>query len=132
MPDTEKNNRPISSLFSDLLNELTELMRQEILLAKREFSDKVNQITSGGVSLAAGGAVLFAGFLALLHCAELALANVMAPWLAALIVGGVVAIVGLILVLKGRSKLKTANLAPQRTMESLQRDKELAQEHVRR
>lgn len=132
MPDTEKNNRPISSLFSDLLNELTELVRQEILLAKREISDKVNQITSGGVILVAGGAVLFAGFLALLHCAELALANVMAPWLAALIVGGVVAIVGLILVLKGRSKLKTANLAPQRTMESLQRDKELAQEHVRR
>ena len=130
MLDTEKNNRPISALFSDLVNELTTLVRQETLLAKRELSDKVSQVTSGGVSLAAGGAVLFAGFLVLLHCAELALAQVVAPWVAALIVGGAVALVGLIMVLKGRSNLKATNLAPQRTMESLQRDKEFAKVHI--
>lgn len=132
MLDTDKNDRPISSLFSELLNDLTLLVRQETMLAKREISDKVNQIISGGISLAAGAAVLFAGFLVLLHCAVLALSNAVAPWLAALIVGGVVALVGLILVLKGRSNLKVDNLAPERTIESLVRDKEVAKEHVRR
>jgi hypothetical protein len=52
------------------------------------------------------------------------------PWLAALIVGVVVAIIGAIMLQKGRSNLRPTNLAPQRTAASLRRDKEFVKEHV--
>jgi hypothetical protein len=52
------------------------------------------------------------------------------PWLAALIVGTIVAIIGAVMLQKGRSNLKATNLAPQRTAASLRRDKEFAKEQV--
>lgn len=127
---TEKEHRPISSLFSDLINDLTKLFRQEILLAKTEISEKVGQATSGGISMIAGGAVIFAGFLVILNGAVLALANIWAPWLSALIVGGVVVVIGALFLSKGRSNFKAKNLAPRRTTESLRRDKELVRDYV--
>ncbi|MFZ7127692.1 MAG: phage holin family protein [Desulfobacterales bacterium] len=126
--NSEKNS--ISSLFSTLLGDVTQLFRQEVLLAKTEITEKINQAASGGISLAVGGAVVFAGFLVLLHAAVLALSNVVAPWLSALIVGGVVVIVGVVFLMKGRSNLKSRNLAPTRTTASLRRDKDLAKQYA--
>lgn len=128
----EKDNYPISTLISDLVEDLTQLFRQEIILAKTEMSENISQVVRGGVGLAMGGMVLFAGFLVLMFCAVLALANVMAPWVAALIVGGVAALMGLVLLAIGRNKLKAQNIAPLQTVESLKRDKELAKEHTGR
>ncbi|MDQ3196963.1 MAG: phage holin family protein, partial [Pseudomonadota bacterium] len=52
-----------------------------------------------------------------------------AAWLSPLIVGGIVAVIGLIMLMKGKSNLEAHNLLPQRTLNSLQRDKDLATEH---
>jgi hypothetical protein len=53
------------------------------------------------------------------------LSNVVEPWLAALIVGGVVTLVGAILLASGRRKLEPRNMVPSRTTESLRRDTEV-------
>ena len=54
----------------------------------------------------------------------LALSIVLAPWLSALIVGVVVAMIGAVLLANARSHLKPENLAPKHTMDALKRDKE--------
>lgn len=127
-------DRSIGTLVSELSQETTTLLQQEIALAKTEMSEKVSQVSTALVSLALGGIVLFAGILVLLDAAVFGLSEVMppdlTPWLPALIVGVVVAIIGAIMLQKGRSNLKTSNLMPQRTATSLQRDKNMVKEQV--
>ena len=127
--------RSLTGLFADLWRETTTLVREEAELAKAEMSDKVSQVGSGIGALAIGGAIAFAGFLLLLGAAVAGLAQVLppdlAPWLAPLILGVVVTVVGLIAVAKGRTHLKARNLTPTRTTQSLRRDAQLAKEHMR-
>ena len=51
-------------------------------------------------------------------------------WLAALIVGGVVAAVGFLLVRKGQSDLSATRLAPERTAANIRKDLNLMKEQV--
>lgn len=128
-------DRSIGTLVSELSQETTTLLQQEIALAKTEMSEKVSQVSTALVSLALGGLVLFAGLLVLLDALVYGLSEIMppdlTPWLPALIVGVVVAIIGAVLLQKGRSNLQTSSLMPQRTATSLQRDKNMVKEQVR-
>jgi uncharacterized membrane protein YgdD (TMEM256/DUF423 family) len=127
--------RSLIGLFSDLWRETQTLVHQEAQLAKAEISQKVSQVTTGAGEIAAGGVVLFAGFIVLLFAAvgalQLMIASEHAIWLAPLIVGVVVMIVGYIVLSRGRKQLQAENLAPERTMESLQRNATLAKEHAK-
>jgi len=125
-------DRPLTGLLTELAQETTTLVRKEVELAKAEMSEKVNQATAGAVSLAAGGMVAFAGVIFLLLAATFGLAKFMEPWLAALIVGGVVTILGVVLVSMGKSKLSARNLQPNRTISTLQDDKRWAKAQMSR
>ena len=90
----------------------------------------------GGLScgIAAGGAGIFAGFIILLSSAVNALAPYLPPnmaaWLAPLIDGLVIIIIGYIIYASGKSALDASNLKPSRTVASLQQDGQLVKEHV--
>jgi formate/nitrite transporter FocA (FNT family) len=131
-PDRTGTDRPLTGLLTELAQETTTLVRKEVELAKAEVSEKVSQATTGAVSLAAGGLVAFAGLIFLLLAATYYLATMMEPWLAALIVGGVVTLIGVILVVIGKSRLNTRNLQPTRTLATLQDDKRWAKEQLGR
>jgi uncharacterized membrane protein YqjE len=124
-----KEERTISQLFTELTKESSDLVRQEVHLAKAEMSEKVSQAGSAVAMLAAGALVAFAGLLALIAMLIIALNGVMQTWLAALIVGSLVVIIGAALVQKGRNELKAKNLVPRRTAASLRRDGQLVKEH---
>jgi hypothetical protein len=130
-----KGDRSFGSLFTELTQETTTLVQQEVALAKAEMSEKISQVGSGLATLIIGGFILFAGLLKLLDAAIFGIAELLppdlTPWLAALIVGVIVAIIGAVMLQKGRSNLKSGNLAPRRTAESLRRDKEFAKEQIR-
>lgn len=130
MQVTTKDERSLASLFKELTGEMSVLVRKEVELAKVETTEKVTQAGAGLASLAVGGAVAFAGFLVLLAALVLGLGQVMALWLAALIVGVVVLGIGFMLLQKGRDNLKAQNLTPRRTVESLRRDKQFAKEQM--
>ncbi|TDX31633.1 putative superfamily III holin-X [Modicisalibacter xianhensis] len=134
--DDEKNRTESSmlgSLVSNLTDEVRTLIRGEVRLAQAEMTEKASQASKGAGSIAAAGAVLFSGFLVLLAAAVYGLDTVIdygsTPWLSALIVGGVVLIIGAILLQAGRKKLKRLQLAPERTMASFRNDKDLARHH---
>lgn len=130
--DTPRDDRPLTSLFSELATETSALIRKEIELGKAEMSEKAAQAGKGAASLAIGGAVAYAGLIFLLLAATLALSNAVAPWLAALIVGAVVVIIGLVMLASGRNKLKASNLAPNRTIETIKDDGRWAKAQVGR
>jgi xanthine/uracil permease len=130
-----RDDRSIGTLVSELSQETTTLLQQEIALAKTEMAEKVSQVSTALVRLALGGLVLFAGLLLLLDAVVYGLSEIMppdlTPWLPALLVGLVVAIIGAVLLQKGRSNLQTSSLMPQRTATSLQRDTHMVKEQVR-
>jgi glycerol uptake facilitator-like aquaporin len=129
------DDRSLGTLVADLTRESTTLVQQEMALARAEVSEKVSQIGTALASLIIGGLVLFAGLLKLLDAAIYGVGELfppdLGPWLAALIVGAIVAIIGVVMVQKGRRNLQPHHLVPQRTVDSLQHDKEFAKEQLR-
>jgi hypothetical protein len=126
-----RSERPVGGLLSDLARQFTLLLRQEMALARAEIVDKIGQLGSATGLIAAGGLIAFAGLLYLLAAATLGLGKVVEMWLAALIVGGVVLLVGAGLALLGRARLQASNLVPLRTVRSLKDDAAWAKEQVR-
>jgi len=127
-----RDERSLGELFAELTRETSTLVRQEVNLAKTEMTQKASEVGKDVGFLAAGGAVLYAGFLALLAAVILGLTGLGLPaWLAALVVGLVVGAVGVFLVQRGRDALRRTNLAPQQTIETLKEDTEWAKQQTR-
>lgn len=112
-------------LLSRLMSELATLFRKEVALAKAELTQAAAQTKRGVMAMAMGGAVLFAGAAVLLAAIVMLLAQVMAAWLAALLVGALLAIVGLVMLQSGKKQFNPAGLKPERTQESLRKDKDV-------
>jgi len=130
-----RSDRSLPELFADLSRETIELVRKEIALARAEVSEKVSSAERGLSALAIGAAIMLAGLFILLQAVvkgvEVVLPPELAPWLAPLIVGLVIAVIGYIMVRGGRTRLQPEQLVPHRTVDSLRRDKAVAQETVR-
>lgn len=118
-----KEGPKVYSLVKHLVDDVAILIRKELALGVSEVSESINDTKKGIGGLVSGAAVLNAGFLFLLAAATLGLAQVMAGWLAALIVGGITAIIGLTMVNSGKKKMEASNFKPRRTMEEMQKDR---------
>jgi len=128
MTDVElaRENRSLGELFGDLTRDIVTLVRKEVELARTEMSEKVAQAGKNVGFLAAGGAVAYAGLLALIAAliitlpqhTELSLGG------SAFLVGAVVAGLGGFLVWKGLEALKHLDLAPRATLETLKEDQQ--------
>ena len=125
-----RSGRPVAALLSDLAGESSMLVRQEIALFKAELNEKLAQIGLGAGALAAGGVIAFSGWLALVAAAIIGLSYVLAPWLAALIIGIVVIALGAGPALFGKSRLKADALVPRRTLNSLREDEAWIRDQV--
>lgn len=117
-----QDDRSLGELFSDLTRDMGTLVRQEVALAKTEMTEKVSYIGKNAAMVAVGGALLYAALLALLVTCVVALANAMPWWLAALIVTIVVAIIGGVVTWLGIERLRKAQLAPTKTVDTIKED----------
>ena len=124
------DERPLGELFSDLVTETTTLVRNEVALAKVEMTQKATKIGRNVGSLVIGGAIGYAGLLAICAAVILLLDRVMPAWLAALAVGVVIAIVAWVLISKALTALRSLDMKPQQTVESLKEDAQWIKEQV--
>ena len=115
-------NRPLGDLFGDLATEMSNLVRQEVALAKVEVTQKAKYVGRNVGYLVVGGAVAYAALLAILAAIIMLLARVMPHWGATLIVGVVVGAVGWMLIGKAITALQQADLTPRETVETLKED----------
>lgn len=128
--------RPMTGVISDIFRDISDLVREEIALAKAEASEKFTKMQVALIAIATGGAVAFAGLIVLLDAAVYALGNVMGPLvqrfpaLPALIVGAVVVIAGVIMIKLGADRFSANSLKLTRTMESVERDRVVVKEHM--
>jgi hypothetical protein len=126
-----RDGRSLGELFSELAQETSTLVRQEANLAKTEMSQKASTAGKHLGVLAAGGALAYAGLLAILAGVIALLNDVMPLWASALLVGIVVAIVGYLLIRKGLDALKRDDFAPRETIETLKEDQQWAKEQTK-
>lgn len=132
MQARQRDDRSLGELFSELSHETTTLVREEITLAKAELADKAAEVGKDVGFLAIGGAVLYAGFLAFLAACILALQLIVHLWwLSAAIIAVVVLGAGYALVRRGLDALRQANLAPNRTLDTLRQDAAMLKEQTR-
>ncbi len=115
-------NKPLGDLFSDLASEMSNLVRQEVALARVEISQKAKYAGRNIGYLVVGGAVAYAALLAVLAAVIMLLDRVMPAWGAALLVGLVVAGIGWLLIGKAMSALQQMEVTPRETVETLKED----------
>jgi Putative Actinobacterial Holin-X, holin superfamily III len=118
----EVEQTSIGELIGNISNDLSQLFRQEVELAKAELKQEAAKAGKAGGML--GGAA-FAGYLAVVllsFALVFALSNVMDPGWAALIVAVIWLIVGAVLYANGRKKLKDVDPVPHRTVDTLKED----------
>ena len=137
--EREARSTSVTDLLKDLRDESTRLIRQEVALAKTELSEKASRITKstavsiGGLLVALIGATLIFQAISALLAVWLAETDLgeHAIWLAPLIVGTLVAIIGALVARNFMKKIKGEHLVPEKTIDSLKRDKEWIQNKVR-
>lgn len=111
-----------ASLLSRLVGDCAALVRNEIALAKAELSESTTRAKAGVAALIGAAATLLAGSLALIAAIILGLAEVMKPWLAALIVGVAISAIGFLLLQAARKKLLPPHLEIDRTRNAVRHD----------
>lgn len=130
-----KEPRSLPDLVVHAMREMGDLVQTETRLIRSELSDKITQIEIGGGTLVAGAICLLVALITLTGALVSAVAQIGDPdigagW-AALIVGVVIAVIGVLLLMKGKKELDPGNLMPNRTTNQLGKDAKLAKEHTR-
>jgi len=126
------HTRSLPEVFSDLLGQVTMLLRKEGQLARAEISENIGKAAAGLGFIVAGAVLLIPALVILMQAAVTALIayGLAAHW-SSLIVGGLVLVLGLILLLVGLNRLKVETMLPNKTIHQLQQDASVAKEQVR-
>lgn len=122
MSTTPERKRSLFSLIGDLPGLLMNLVREEIEQLKQEMISKAKHAGVGIGLLVAAGTFLFFALAVFIAAAVLGLATVLPAWAAALIVGGVILLLGVILIAIGVNQLKQGSPTPTKTIDSIHKD----------
>lgn len=113
--------RTLGQLVADATRDISSIMRSEIALAKAEIGADAKKAGAGvGLFVAAGIFAFLALILLLISATYGLVAAGLAPWLAFLMVGGGLLVVGVLMVLVGVSSLKKIKGKPERAIKSTQ------------
>ncbi|CAN5294013.1 hypothetical protein BH09ACT5_BH09ACT5_23730 [soil metagenome] len=115
--------RGLFKLIADIPTLLMDLVRGEIESFKQELIGKL-KLAGVGLGLLAGAATFaFFALLVLIAAAVLGLATVLPAWASALIIGGAILVIAVILALLGVTSLKKGvPPAPTETIKSIKKD----------
>ena len=128
--ETPAGPRSLAELLGDLVRDLNGLVRSEGRLVRAELREAGRDMVAGLQLVGAGAVLMAVAMLVLMQAAVVGLAEYVGAMWASLIVGGILAVIGLSLIAAGRKNLKTSNLVPERTIEQTSRDVRLAKEQL--
>jgi hypothetical protein len=128
---TPQTQRTVPELLGNIVDNIQQIIRSEFRLAKAELREKASRASKPATTLGAGFLLGLYGLGFLLLAAVYTLSMVMAAGLAALIVGGVLALVSVALVTSSAKKLKALNPAPERTIQTLEENVQWAKDQIK-
>lgn len=121
----------IQGLVAGALRAAGDVVRGEIALLRQEMADNVREVAIGVAAMAAAAMFAVVGLLVLIDALVKWLATIVhSEALSALLVGGCLLAVAVILVLVARGRLSASTLVPTRTSRQLRQDAEAIREQV--
>jgi hypothetical protein len=120
-PD-EVGDASVGDLIGNISNDLSQLFRQEVELAKAELKQEAGKAGKAAGMLSGAGLAGYLTVVLLTAALVAALSNVMDPGWAALIVAVIWAAIGAVLFVVGRNRLKAVDPMPRRTVETIKED----------
>jgi hypothetical protein len=129
-PEHRADDASVAELMGGLVSDAQHLVRREIDLAKREVAIELGKVRQSAVALGIGAGVLVIGALLLAHMLVYLLqaATDLSLWVSYLIVGGIFAAAGGLLLVQGLNRLKQVDPVPRETIESVRKDVEWIKE----
>lgn len=122
-PDRSADDaQSLGEIIGDISDDLSRLFRQEIELAKAEVRQEAAKAGKAAGMLGGAGVAGYMVALLVTLAVMFGLGNVMDLGWAALIVAAVWAIVGAVLYVSGRRRLRTVSPVPRQTAETLKED----------
>jgi hypothetical protein len=130
--DRVSDNRSLGELFSELSRETGTLIHQEVALARSELTLNLARLGRHAALIASGGAIAYAGLLAIVAALVLVLVRMGLPaWAAALIGGVAVLVIGYVLIQRGLEALRRDQLTPTQTVETMKENAAWAKNQLR-
>jgi uncharacterized membrane protein YqjE len=111
-------------LIGELAGQLVGLARDEVALARRELEQKLKTVQSAAAVVAIGAIIALIATLSVCAAVIIALAEYVGPWQSALIVGLILGMAAGVTILIGVSRFKRTSLRPEKTIETLEENKE--------
>ena len=119
-PAGDLSHQPVTQVLQRVTGESRALIGGEMQLARAELTSKVKTAGKGAGLLGAAGVVAIFGALAFTAVIILALAMIMPPWAAAMLVALVYLAIAGILALSGRNQVQAATpFVPEQTLRTL-------------
>jgi Putative Actinobacterial Holin-X, holin superfamily III len=130
-PTEDKRNASTAELVKELSREVSQLVREEIALAKAEMTEKGKHAGIGAGMLSGAAVLALAAVGGSMAFLMLVLDSWMPGWLAALIVTIAYAAAAALLALRGKERISHATPpAPTQTIESVKEDVQWAKTHA--
>ena len=125
-------DRPMGEVASDLARDVSLLVRQEVELAKTEMREKAGIVVPAFGLFGAAFVVALCAAGALTAFLVAALAEAVDTWLAALIVGVLLAAAAALLAYVGKERIEdVGSPLPEETIENVKEDAQWVKEHAR-
>lgn len=130
MADREPTSASTGQLISQASDQLSDLVRSEMQLARTELMESVKHAGKGGGLFGAAGIAALYGLGVLIAAAVLGLSVALDAWLAALIVGIVLLAAAGVAALAGKREVTQATPPVQQTRDSVKADIETVKGHT--
>jgi len=131
MSTAPQPQRKVSDVLQDIVGNIQQIIRSEVVLAKVEIKEKAQRASKPAAVMATGTVLGLYGVGFLLLALVYGLSLAVPPWLAALLVGGALAIAGGILVGKSRRALKEIDPIPKNTVATLKENVQWAKDQMK-
>jgi len=128
---TTQNGRSVPEVLQDIVGNIEEIIRSEFRLAKAEVKEEASQAAPPLKMMVVGAGIGFYALGFLIFTLVMGLATMVATWLAALIVGGVLGLIALVLITTASKRLKQVNKVPERTIETMKENVQWAKNQIK-
>jgi hypothetical protein len=132
MSDFRHELDSLPGLVSAALQQGSDLLRNEVALARTEVTEKIAEVGRGGAMIMAGAIILMPALTLILFAIAVGLMGLgMSPGMACLITGAGSAIVAWLVIRIGMGRVSAEHLKPRATMDQMRRDGKAVREMVR-
>jgi Putative Actinobacterial Holin-X, holin superfamily III len=114
-----RQDRSLADVFQDIVRNVQEIIRAEIILAKTEVREEVSKAVSSLAWTIVGGLSGILSVIFVLWTAAYALGLVWPMWVATLVVAGVLTLSAIGLLMIGIRRLRQLHPTPERTVQTI-------------